>query len=91
MQHLYDDLDRVLKLKLRYAGFVCGQLRDYLERAFLERKLTEITCDMPLNIELAALRRRAPDLAALASLYDAVNFGPLLRNQAGRILQRQAA
>ena len=46
---------------------------------------------MPLDVELAALRRRAPDLAALALLYDAVNFGPLLRNQASRILQRQAA
>jgi DNA polymerase-1 len=91
LQHLYDDLDRVLKLKLRNAGFVCGQLRDYRERAFLARQLTEIVCNMPLDVELGALRRRAPDLAALARLYDAVNFGPLLRNQAGRILERQAA
>ncbi len=91
LQHLYDDLDRVLKLKLRNAGFVCGQLRDYRERAFLARQLTGIACDMPLEIDLAALRRRAPDLAALDCLYDAVNFGRLLRNQAERILERQAA
>jgi 5'-3' exonuclease len=89
---LYDDLDRVLKLKkLRNAGFVCGQLRDYRERAFLARQLTGIACNLPLAIDLAALRRRSPDLAALANLYDAVNFGPLLRNQAGRIRERQAA
>ena len=89
---LYDDLDRVLTVKqLRNPGFVCGQLRDYRERAFLARQLTGIACDLPLNVELGALRRRAPDLAALAALYDAVNFGPLLRHQAGRILDRQAA
>jgi 5'-3' exonuclease len=89
---LYDDLDRVLKLKqLRNAGFVCGQLRDYRERAFLARQLTQIACNLPLDIEVAGLRRRTPDLAALANLYDAVNFGPLLRNQAGRIRERQAA
>lgn len=89
---LYEDLDRVLKVKqLRNPGFVCAQLRDHRERAFLARQLTAIACDLPLNVEFDALRRRAPDIAALASLYDAVNFGPLLRHQAGRILQRQAA
>jgi 5'-3' exonuclease len=91
LQHLYDDLDRVLKLKLRNAPFVCCQLRDYRERAFLARRLTEIACNMPLEVELAGLRRRAPDLQALDALYDTVNFGRLLRNQAERILGRQAA
>jgi DNA polymerase I len=91
LQHLYDDLDRVLKLKLRNAAFVCCQLRDYRERAFLARQLTQITCDMPLDVDFAALRRRAPDLDALDALYDAVNFGRLLRNQAERIMERQAA
>ena len=38
--HLYDDLDRVLKLKLRNAGFVAAQLRDHRESAFLARRLT---------------------------------------------------
>ena len=52
--HLYDDLDRVLKLKMRNAGFVAAQLRDHRESAFLARKLTEIACDMPLDVELHA-------------------------------------
>jgi DNA polymerase I len=91
LQQLYDDLDRVLKLKLRNAGFVCAQLRDHQERAFLARRLTEIACDMPLEVSLDALRRRPPDLRALDALYDAVNFGRLLRNQAERIMERQAA
>lgn len=84
--HLYDDLDHVLRLKLRNAGFVCGQLREHRERAFLARQLTGISCDIPLEISLEGLRRRPPDLAALDRFYDAVGFGRLLRNQAERIL-----
>ncbi|MBM0104459.1 hypothetical protein JM946_06860 [Steroidobacter sp. S1-65] len=85
LSHLYDDLDRVLKIKLRNAGFVCGQLRDYREAAFLARQLTEIACDMPLDVELGQLRRRPPDLGDLNKFYDTVGFGRLLRNQAERI------
>jgi len=86
LAHLYDDLDAVLKLKLRNAGFVAGQLRDYRESAFLARRLTEIACDMPLDVTLAGLERRPPDLSALDTFYDSVGFGRLLRNQAERIL-----
>lgn len=82
---LYDDLDRVLKLKLRNAGFVASQLRDHRESAFLARQLTEIACNMPIDVDLPRLKRRSPDLAALDRFYDSVGFGRLLRNQAERI------
>ena len=85
LTHLYDDLDRVLKIKLRNAGFVCGQLRDHRESAFLARRLTEIACDMPLDVAPGQLRRRPPDLGELNRFYDTVGFGRLLRNQAERI------
>lgn len=85
LAHLYDDLERVSKIKIRNAGFVCGQLRDYREAAFLARQLTEIACDMPLDVSVAQLRRRPPDLGALHAFYDTVGFGRLLRNQAERI------
>jgi DNA polymerase I len=85
LAHLYDDLDRLLKIKIRNADFVCTQLRAYRESAFLARQLTEIACDMPLDVELSELRRRAPDWAVLDALYDSVGFGRLLRNQAERI------
>jgi len=88
LTQLYQDLDRVLKLKLRNAGFVTGQLRDHRESAFLARRLTEIACDMPLEAPLAMLRRRSPDLHALDQLYDSVGFGRLLRNQAERIAEK---
>jgi 5'-3' exonuclease len=83
--HLYDDLDRVLKLKLRNPGFVAGQLREHRESAFLARQLTGIACDMPLHVELTELARQPPDFARLYDLYDCVGFGRLLRNQAERI------
>jgi DNA polymerase I len=83
--HLYDDLDRVLKLKLRNPGFVAGQLREHRESAFLARQLTGIACDMPLHVELDDLARRPPDFMRLNDLYDAAGFGRLLRNQAERI------
>ncbi len=83
--HLYGDLERVLKMKLRNGGFVAGQLRDHREAAFLARRLTEIACDMPLEVTLERVRRRAPDLQALNDFYDGLAFGRLLRNQAERI------
>ena len=85
--HLYDDLDRVGKLKVRNAGFVVDQLKQHRESAFLARRLTGIACDMPMNVELDDLRRRAPDLEALNRFYDSVGFGRLLRNQAERLAQ----
>lgn len=88
LAHLYDDLDRVLKLKqLRNPGFVCAQLRDHRESAFLARQLTEIACDVPIDADLNRLARRQPDLDALNDFYDAVGFGRLLRNQAERIYE----
>jgi 5'-3' exonuclease len=84
--HLYQDLERIAKLKIRNAAFVAQQLREHREAAFLARKLTEIACDMPLEVELEHLRRRAPDIAALNVFYDSIGFGRLLRNQAERIL-----
>lgn len=86
--HLYDDLERVLKLKLRNPGFVVGQLRDYKEDALLARRLTEIACDMPLDADLQALARRTPELRKLNTFYDGLGFGRLLRNQAERITEK---
>jgi 5'-3' exonuclease len=84
LDHLYDNLDAVLKLKIRNAGFVVGQLRDHRDAAFLARQLTAIACDAPLQ-DLATLQRRLPNMQALNALYDTFGFGRLLRNQAERI------
>jgi len=44
-----------------------------------------IACDMPLEFDIAMLRRRPPDLAALGLFYDRHRFGPALRKQAERL------
>lgn len=89
LDHLYDNLEAVLKLKrMRNAGFVVGQLRDYREAAFLARQLTAIACDAPMQAGLDHLQRRSPDMPALNALYDTMGFGRLLRNQAERIAAR---
>ena len=85
LTHLYDNLDQVLTIKLRNAGFVLNQLRDNKASALLARRLTEIACDMPLSADLATLVRQCPDLPCLHELYEAASFGALLRNQAERI------
>jgi DNA polymerase I len=89
--HLYGSLETLGRLKLRNAGFVIEQLRSYRESAFLARQLTQIACDVPLDIEPGQLERRRPDLAALNGFYDEVGFGRMLRQQAERILALYAA
>jgi len=88
LDHLYDNLDAVLKLKIRNAGFVVGQLRDYRDAAFLARQLTAIACDAPMQADMAHLQRRAPDMRAFNSLCDSLGFGRLLRNQVERIVEK---
>lgn len=85
LDQLYANLERVSKLKVRNAGFVTGQLKDYRDAAFLARQLTGIYCDMPFKAEVSDLRRQPPDLELLDRFYDSVGFGRLLRNQAERI------
>jgi 5'-3' exonuclease len=84
LDHLYDNLDAVLQLKIRNVGFVVGQLRDHRDAAYLARQLTSIACDAPMQ-DLTALQRRLPNMQALNALYDTFGFGRLLRNQAERI------
>jgi 5'-3' exonuclease len=91
LEELYENIDRVLKLKLRNAGFVAGQLRDYKETVFLARRLTVIACDMQIDAPLESLAYRAPHLNALNAFYDSVGFGRLLRNQAERIVEKYRA
>ena len=88
LEQLYDNLDGVLKLKIRNAGFVLSQLRDYRDTAFLARRLTAIACDAPVADRLQELPRRDVDLNALNALYDTLGFGRLLRNQAERIVEK---
>ena len=87
LDELYDDLGRVAHLKLRGAGALGARLRQYREAVYLARRLTHIACNLPLGVGPEGLRRRAPDMPALAGLYDELGFGPFLRRQGERLAQ----
>jgi DNA polymerase-1 len=85
LEELYDNLDQVAKIPVRGAGKLAARLAEHREAAFLSRRLTEIACNMPLEVGRAELARRSPDVAALTDFFDRHNFGPLLRKQAERL------
>ena len=87
LDHLYSDLRRVEGLKLRGARTLGERLREHRESVFLARKLTHITCDMNLGVEMEGLRRRVPERDGLTDFYDRLGFGPLLRRQGDRLAQ----
>lgn len=85
LEEIYDNLDKVCEIKVRGASKLAAKLLEHRDAAFLARRLTEIACDMPLEIGRADLTRRAPDVTALTEFFDRHNFGPLLRRQAERL------
>ncbi|HEY6484156.1 MAG TPA: 5'-3' exonuclease H3TH domain-containing protein [Steroidobacteraceae bacterium] len=87
LDELYGDMGRVARIKLRGAKGLSERLLEHRESAYLARRLTRIICDMELGVGIEGLRRRAPDVTALGSLYDDLGFGPFLRRQGERLAQ----
>jgi 5'-3' exonuclease len=87
LDELYADLSGVARLKLRGAGTLGERLSVHRDSVYLARRLTHIACDLRLGVEPEGLARRAPDLPALAHLYDRLGFGPFLRRQGERLAQ----
>jgi 5'-3' exonuclease len=85
LEEIYDNLDKIAAIPVRGAGKLAAKLVEHREAAFLARRLTEIACNMPLEIGRAELARRAVDVTALTEFFDRHNFGPMLRKQAERL------
>jgi len=85
LEEIYDNLDKIAAIPVRGAGKLAAKLVEHREAAFLARRLTEIACNMPLEIGRAELARRAVDIMALTEFFDRHNFGPMLRKQAERL------
>lgn len=85
LDELYGDLERARALPIRGAAKLPEKLLQHRDAAYLARRLAAITCDMPLEFDHLALRRRAPCLGGLTAFYDRLGFGPLLRQQALRL------
>jgi DNA polymerase-1 len=54
-------------------------LQQQREQVMMSKQLATIATDVPLELDLAALERRAPDVTALAALYRELGFNSLLR------------
>ncbi len=54
-------------------------LQQQREQVMLSKQLATIATDVPLELDLYALERRAPDVPALAALYRELGFNSLLR------------
>ncbi len=91
LDELYADLGGVARLKLRGAAMLSQRLAAHRDSVYLARELTRIACDLQLGVSAQGLRRRMPDLPALAALYDRLGFGPFLRRQGERLAQLDAA
>ena len=87
LDELYADLPAVALLPLRGAATLGARLAAHRESVYLARSLTRIACNLSLGVEVEALRRRPPDVPALAALYDRLGFGPFLRRQGERLAQ----
>jgi 5'-3' exonuclease len=85
LDELYRRVTEVGQLSLRGAKALQAKLVEHRGQAFLSRRLTQIHCSAPVPGEVAALRPRRPDLAALGDLFDELGFGPFLRRRAAAI------
>src|SRR5260370_40431287 len=54
-------------------------LQQQREQVMMSKQLATSATDVPLDLDLHALERRAPDVAALAALYRELGFNSLLR------------
>jgi 5'-3' exonuclease len=90
LDEIYAGLEYVPMLNIRGAAGLPKRLLEHRQAAFLARELTRIACDMPLSLEVSDVRCRAPQLESLAAFYDRAAFGPMLRLQAQRLVNRHA-
>lgn len=88
LDNLYANLHVVHEVECRGAKTLAVKLELYREDALLARRLTGISCDVPLGRPMSALKPGMPDLGAINALYDSAGIGTALRRQAERLSDR---
>jgi 5'-3' exonuclease len=78
---LLDRVEEIPFLRLRGAASTAAKLRAHREQALLCRRLTTIALDAPLTGHDAHFARDRPDGAQLATLCEALRFGPMTRRR----------
>lgn len=82
---IYANLDAITEVKVRGAKKLGKRLALHEDLARLSRQLTEVSLDAPVATTLRSMRWSAPDLAALDAIYDELDIGQALRQQARRL------
>lgn len=78
---LLERIDEVEFLRFRGAAQAAAKLRLHQAQALLCRRLATIALDAPLGTAIAPFARAAAEPATLASLCDALGFGPMTRRR----------
>jgi DNA polymerase I len=71
LEGVYQRLDEVTRQKQKES------LLQFRDQAFLSRELARIRVDLPVEVDLEALRRSAPDVPALSELFRELEFRQL--------------
>ena len=79
-----DNADEVPNKRYREA------LQQQREQVMMSKQLATIATDLPLELDLKALERREPDVAALGTLYRELGFNSLLRELSAEDLASSA-
>jgi DNA polymerase-1 len=74
----YGSLDNIINHASEITGKVGDNLRDFLPRLPLSKKLTTIKLDVDLKLTLTDLKRYSPDKETLKKLYQELEFKNLL-------------
>lgn len=70
LDHIYQNLDKVMQLKIRGAKTLPIKLRDYESQARLSKQLATIVCDAPINCDLNNGVRKEANLLELTKISD---------------------
>lgn len=73
LEKLYKNIDKVGNERVRL------MLIEHKDDAFLSKELATVDREVPLEMEVADIRRQEPDVAALAALYKELEFRSLLK------------
>ena len=73
----YGDLDGLLQHAGDLKGKVAEALREHADAVALNRRLTELIKDVPLDVTVDELERRAPDPIAVGEVFDLLQFRSL--------------
>lgn len=78
---LLERREEVAFLRMRGAAGIARKLHEHADMARLSRRLTGIAVDAPVPRGLTDYARRAPDEAAIGTLFDRLKLGPMTRSR----------